>query len=259
MSDAPAPIGDNQPPVDYDALTERLNLDHVALINRRNDLVNAMERVPETIEDEATAKAASDFVKQLQAVIKQANAARVEEKEPYLEGGRRVDGFFRAIEKSVDEVKAKVLARMTVYQRAVEAEARRVRLEDERVAREAAEEARKAAAEAEAAMKEEADMDAALEAEAEAKRKAAEAETAKRAAEANAASLSRSRSSAGTVASLTTEWTFRDLDREKLDLEALRQHLPEKALEQAVRSFIKAGGRKLDGVDIYEDSKTVVR
>ena len=49
------------------------------------------------------------------------------------------------------------------------------------------------------------------------------------------------------------------LDRETIDLEALRPHLPTQALEQAVRSFIRAGGRKLEGVRIFENTGTTVR
>jgi len=48
------------------------------------------------------------------------------------------------------------------------------------------------------------------------------------------------------------EWTFKDLDRDKLDLEKLRQHIPADALDKAVRSFVKAGGRELAGCTIFD-------
>src|SRR3546814_13786914 len=92
-----------------------------------------------------------------------------------------------------------------------------------------------------------------------AKRAAAAAAAAEKAANAPAADQSRTRSAHGSVASLRTVWTFRDLDRVALDLAALRDHLPDSALEQAGRSFIKAGGRKLDGVVIYEDHRSEER
>lgn len=38
-----------------------------------------------------------------------------------------------------------------------------------------------------------------------------------------------------------------------------QQHLPHAALHQAVRSYIKAGGRDLRGVRIFEDTTAVVR
>ena len=57
-------------------------------------------------------------------------------------------------------------------------------------------------------------------------------------------------------------WNWRDLDRNTIDLEALRQHLPSEAIEQAVRSWIKAnkedlekGAIKLRGVELFEDTR----
>lgn len=70
--------------------------------------------------------------------------------------------------------------------------------------------------------------------------------------------LSRTRGEFG-QSGLRQSWTFDGYDRAKLDLEALRQHLPDEALQQAIRSFIRAGGRNLRGVSIYEDAKAVVR
>jgi chromosome segregation ATPase len=54
-------------------------------------------------------------------------------------------------------------------------------------------------------------------------------------------------------------WVFTPIDRQALDLEALRSHLPMDALEQAVRSFIEAGGRTLRGTLIIEDRETHIR
>ena len=73
------------------------------------------------------------------------------------------------------------------------------------------------------------------------------------------AALSRVRGEAGSVSSLRTYWTFRNLDRRTVNLEALRHHLPVDGLESAVRSYIAAGGRELAGVEIFEDSQTVTR
>lgn len=73
------------------------------------------------------------------------------------------------------------------------------------------------------------------------------------------AELSRVRGEAGSVSSLRTFWTFRDIDRSQIDLEALRQHIPLDALATAVRSFIDAGGRSIRGAHIYEDQQTTTR
>lgn len=73
------------------------------------------------------------------------------------------------------------------------------------------------------------------------------------------AELSRVRGEAGSVSSLRTFWTFRDIDRATIDLDALRQHIPIDALGSAVRSYIDAGGRSLRGVHIFEDQQTTTR
>jgi hypothetical protein len=87
----------------------------------------------------------------------------------------------------------------------------------------------------------------------------ADAHKAEQLAAAKAADMSRTRGDYGSVSSLRTYWTFSDLDRDELDLETLRPHLATTALESAVRSFIKAGGRDLAGVEIYETTDVVVR
>lgn len=61
------------------------------------------------------------------------------------------------------------------------------------------------------------------------------------------------------MASITEKWVGRVEDRAAIDLEALREHLPFDALEQAVQSFVNAGGRELKGAYIYQDLKAVVR
>jgi hypothetical protein len=49
-------------------------------------------------------------------------------------------------------------------------------------------------------------------------------------------------------------WTFKDLDKSELNLEALRYHISREALEEAVRSYIRYGGRGLKGVDIHPEA-----
>jgi hypothetical protein len=130
-----------------------------------------------------------------------------------------------------------------------------LRLKAECERRERQERERQARAEAEAAaqrIRDEQSLARAIAAE-------AELDTAVREAAAKPAELSRTRGEYGAVASLRTDWTFRDLDRAELDLEMLRQHIPTDGLEKAVRSFIRAGGRTLAGVVIFEETGAVVR
>jgi len=254
-----ATIGDNSPPEDANPIRDRLTEDYGTLEKRKTELLEAMERMPTSIEDEATAGKVSDFIMQLSAAAKNADKCRVDEKEAYLSGGRTVDGYFKAISGPLIDAKKEVEGVLTIYQRAKAAEERRAREEQERIAREEQARADKEAQDKIDALNEEGGMEAAIKAEEVAKQAAADAEEATRAADVKAADLSRTRSDSGTVSSLRTYWDFSDLDRDSIDIEILRHHLPADALEKAVRSFIKAGGRELKGVKIFENTKTVVR
>lgn len=254
--------GSNLPPRDLltgDALREQLRDDNLALLERRDKLLAAAERAPEVIDDEDTAQKVSDFVKQLTALVKAAEAKRVDAKEPYLEGGRGIDGFFKSISDPVGKAKWRVEQVLAVFLRAKEERARREREEAARLAREEQERKARAAWELGQKIRDEQELADAIAAEKAAKTATAEAEKAQKAADAKPAELSRTRGDYGAVASLRTYWTFRDLDRAQLDLEALRAHLPADCLDKAVRSFVAAGGRSLAGVVIYETSDEIGR
>lgn len=259
MSDT---IGHNKPPADLllgDALRERLADENTDLWLRADDLLRAARRVPENIEDEETAQKAGDFIKQLLAVSKAAEAARVQNKESYLEGGRQVDGWFKRIADPIAKAKQVVSDNLSTFlRRKAEAE----RQERERLEAEARERYRLQFAEAQRAAenaKTESDLQKAVQQEEQARQAEADAaKAANRAAETNA-KLSQTRGELGSLASLRTRWIFSELDRKELDLEALRNHIPVDALEKAVNSFIRAGGRELAGVRIHETTDAVVR
>lgn len=257
--------GDNRPPADADPLRERLTEDHADLLKRRDELLAASERVPATVNNEETAKKVGDFIKQIGAAVKNADTARVAEKEPYLSGGRTVDGFFKVLitdplakaKRDIEDRLNQYLRKKTAEERQRrEAEKRQRREEADRLAREAREQADKLISES---LDSEAALNAAVDAEEVAQQAQADAEVAAKTASANAAEMSRTRGNYGSLASLRTYWDFRDIYREKLNLEELRSHLPLDALEKAVRSYIKAGGRDLSGVTIFENTRTQVR
>lgn len=77
---------------------------------------------------------------------------------------------------------------------------------------------------------------------------------------AGSAELSRTRGDAS-VASIREEYTGEVADRDKLDLESLRDHIPFEALNQAVRSWVKSndGNRNLRGAFIYQETKMGTR
>ena len=251
----------NNPPADLlvgEPLRERLEDENRDIIERCDELLEAATRVP-PINDDDTAAKVGDYIKQLTALAKTAETRRTSAKEPYLEGGRNIDGFFKAITDPVSKTKDGVQKKLTIYLREKEEQARRARLEEERKAREAAEAARREAEERARAAASAAQLDAAIEAERAAETAAADLAKATAAAEVKPAELSRTRGEYGSVSSLRTEWVFDNLDRAQLDLEALRPYLPSDALEKAVRAFIRAGGRELRGVEIYETTAAVVR
>lgn len=245
----------NNPP----SLVELLEEETLDLRTRRDELLGSVSRVPASIEDEDTNKRAADLVRMVTACRKKAETNRVDRKEPFLAAERSVDAAYKKITDPLDLAKKQVEQRMTAFQRAKADAERRAREAEARRQWEEAERQRQEAAAAAAAMRTEEDLEAAAAAEDRAKQQAADAERARREAAAKPAELSRSRGDFGAVASLHTFWNFADLDRDTVDLEALRQHLPIDAIEKAVRSFIKAGERKLRGCTIFEDHQTRVR
>lgn len=276
MSDtATATIGDNRPPAEEDPLRARLHEQQADLMRRRDELLAASTRVPDAIETEEEAQRAADFVKQITAAIKAAEGRRVAEKEPFLVSSRTVDGFFKGITEPLDRVKPGILQKLTAFQRRKEQEERRRREEEERRAREeqrrreaeaaeaqrkldeAAEAERLAAAPAEAEDTSRA-LDRAITTDALARQAEGDVHRAAKEADAKPAELSRTRGGYGGVASLRTFMDFKDFNRATLDIEALREHIPLAALEQAVRAYIKAGGRELRGVTIFENTQTRV-
>lgn len=254
-------IGHNAPPRDLlleDALRERLFDENLALVQRRDALLEAGQRITDINNDEIAAKA-GDFIKQIMAVVKAAEAARISEKEPYLDGGRQIDGFFKKISEPLERFKRGIEHELTFYLRGKAETERLAREEQKRLAREEEDRMRREAQEAADKLRDEKTLKLALTAEKRWQQAEADRIAAEKAAQAKPADLSRTRGEYGAVSSLRTLWTFSDLDRETLDLEALRFHLPMDGLERAVRALIKAGGRELKGVKIFETTDAVVR
>ena len=55
------------------------------------------------------------------------------------------------------------------------------------------------------------------------------------------------------------EWTPGPIDRDTIDLEPLRHHFTDAALEAALKSAIKAGLRSIRGAEILDGRKTQFR
>jgi len=255
-----AQTGHNGPPADEDILRQSLLETNGDLVSRVDALMDSMTRTPEVV-DASNAGAVGDFIKQLTGANKESDSRRKATKEPYLAGGRTVDGFFKSLDSKLLDAKKKMENRLDVHLRAVAEAERKQREEEARLQREEAARLQREADEKAASLATETDLDTAVAAEETATQANADAVQAEKSASANAADMSRTRGDYGSVSSLRTFRTFdeKSVKRESLDLETLRDHLPAAALEQAIRSFIKAGGHTLKGVHIFEDTKTVVR
>lgn len=242
-----AGMGHNNPPNPIELLRDELTRNAAKLVQRRDELIAAAGRVPEAIETEEVAGRAGDFIKQLTAAHKATEAARVAAKEPHLEAGRVVDGFFKQLTDPLTQAKKAIEARLGSFLKKKADEERRKReeaakLERDRAQREweAAEQARKAAEALKqadlkpaAAQIVENHIDAATEHEQRAVELQREAQTAK------VADLSRVRGDYGSVQSLRTTPDFEVLDIHEIPLEAIRPYLPIAAIETAVRGFVK--------------------
>ena len=264
-------IGHNQPPEDTPMILAGQLLDDYADLKRRaTALIGAFDRAPEVVDDNSAGRVA-DSVKQIQAHVKKIEANRKDEKEPHLSAGRVVDTFFNSISDPLERAAGLLKGRLTTYERAKAQAERRRREEEEMKRREEEREARENAAKAErerlAAVRSEelareerrrVELDAKA-----AKRVVKEAKAdvikASRESDAKAAALHTTRGDYGSASSLRTFWDFEYQDVREVDIVALRHHLPVDCFDKAIRSFVKAGGRELKGVRIFENSRSVVR
>ena len=96
------------------SLAEMLRDQHRAQLKRAEELLAAVPRVPDVANDDDAGKV-GDFVKQIAACVKTLEAARVGEKEPFLQAGREVDGVFNGLKEKLEKGKAECSKKLTVY------------------------------------------------------------------------------------------------------------------------------------------------
>lgn len=241
-----------------EAIAELLAETEIDLVKRSAALVDGLGRTPADITHENAPRVA-DFILQLNKFEKLCEAQRKAGNEPFRAATAAVDGFFRKLYKETAAGATNLQGRYTKWQQEQARLEQARRDEALRLAREQAARAEAAARAAEEAMSTDAGLADAILADAAAAQAQADKNTADKKAAANLADMSRTRGDLGAVASLRTFWDMKDLDRASIDLEALRTHLPLPAIEQAIRSYVKAGGRELKGVTIFENSSTVIR
>lgn len=244
MSEAVAPIGHNNPPVDFRVeLAER----QAGLKLRAEALLAEAGAHPASIETAEQHEAAATTAKALAEILREVGVEHTKEKAPFIDKTNAIDEFFltRGLKGRLEPVSRKIALLNGAYQQ---------RLADAR--RKAAEEEAKAAADAAAAKaKEAADLEAAgrhTEAEVKLEGAMAQEQVAGQAAYRAGATdtdLGRSYTAAGTSSLNVTAKPVVDAD--KVDLEKLRPFLSIDALEAAVRNMARAKGMKhgdlLDG------------
>lgn len=240
-----AQIGDNLPPIiagDYSELQARIA-----------SLIESFERAPQTIDTDDVAEKVTDLTKMLKEATRKAELARKTEKDPYIEGGRKIDAYFSSMAEPAEKAAKDLEKRLGSY-RTYKAEIERKRL---------LEEAAKARAEAERVAKEAAELEAAgmqdvaNETMASAQKTEATALRLETASD-NEKMLGKVRGEYGKTV-MTKRWVFEVEDYTKVDIVAVARYLDPAAIDKAIRSYVANGGRELKGVNIFEQESVSVR
>jgi hypothetical protein len=106
--------GDNLVPVDADPLRDRLAEQYKKLIDRTEEITGGASRIPAELDD-TTIDRVTGFAKQIKAAAADAEDARKAEKADFLEAGRKVDAFFKALIERLQEASAEVEKRIAAY------------------------------------------------------------------------------------------------------------------------------------------------
>lgn len=141
----------NEAPADANPLEDRIRESQSALFRDLVAIEEEAASAPDRVDTDEAAATLTDLAGRLQKLEKAFDAAKTEEKKPYLEGGRTVDAVLGGPVKQLEARRKALLSRVNALheRRAAAArEAARVRAEEERWA---AEEARRAAEAARAA------------------------------------------------------------------------------------------------------------
>lgn len=258
-------IGHNRPPVvdfyrDANALLpDYLVTDNVAITKRCDELMAAYGRAPAVIENDEIAGKTADFIRQIAACVKVAEDKRKADKEPTIEAGKLIDTFFSGVKTTLNGASTDLTTRVTAYLQKKARDELARRAEEERVAQAEAARIQREADEAAAAVTTETTLETAIVKEEQATEAQQVAQKASAAVHVRPAELSRTYSTGGSVASLKASWVGTIVNRETLDLNALRPYFTVAELEKALRAAVKAGIRKIEGAEIKEETKAGIR
>lgn len=205
---------------------------HTKIETRVKELIEAAGRAPDKIKvaDMATAEKFSDLRKQVQTAIKAANTARLDDKKVFDEPGKVVHAFWSKRIDALEAIQGRIDRTLKTWM-----------LENEAAAKKAADEARRKEEERVAKLQAKGKDVTPVET------PAVEPERPKVSGD------------LGSTTSTRKVWTFRDLNKNEIDLEALRPYLTLDAIEGAVRQYIRAGNRNIKGATIFEDTQLTTR
>jgi len=124
--------GHNRPPLLYlepDDIPARLNEDNAEVVERAGSLAAVAERLPDQVTVENLA-AVTLCARQLGECITRIAEARKDAKEPFLLGGRAVDGWWHHLSDPLTDVLARIRGRLDAYATAADREERKRQREE---------------------------------------------------------------------------------------------------------------------------------
>jgi hypothetical protein len=251
----PAGIGHNNPPPSLQTTlqdTYGLEIGKVEVIAKR---ANELPAKLDTAEDREKAGAVANDADLLAKALTKLHRV---EKEPYLTGGRIVDGYFNPNILRLDRIASGMLGRISAanaeIRRKADEERRRQEKEQRRIAAEA-----RAAADAAAAAGRTEDAVEDLKDAAAAEVTADEIALAPRANVDD--QIKTSIGNTGAALGTRKDWTFEITDFDAIDLNKLKLFIKREDIEKALRAYVKQqkDNAPLAGVRIYQDEKATIR
>lgn len=248
-----AQIGGNNPPI-----SETLAETHKDLIakiepiaTRANELG---KQIKDGIKDDDQLEVVSTLVIDVKSLGDSLEEKRKIEKEPHLNAGREVDGFFKAFSERLSRISVAFIGAASAYQREKLAAEKRAQEQEAERLRVEAEKKRKQADTAKRPETADRKHDQADELE-------AQADAAEAAAASQNTDLAKVKTATGATVGAKTEMTFRIVDYEKIPLDKLRPYFKRDQIEAAIKAFTKIhkGASQLEGVHFEEDVKATFR
>lgn len=252
MTDA-SPIGHNMPVIDEAYLREH----HKALLAKVASLKETAAAVPSEIKSPQDLEKAARFMQIAKAIDKEVTDTHKDGKEPHKKAGDAYDKVFlsKGAKGEIDTLMTSVRRATDAYQTALE----KKRREEAEAQAQAAAEAERQAREAAEAAAQKGSHHVAEVLDRQADAAAAQAAAAADLAQAPAKDLVRSHTSHGVTVGGRKKWVGEIEDAAKIDLNKLRDYLPEHELQQLINRYVDAGGRDLPGVNIYEKTISTFR